>query len=88
MISDKIETRSEKIPERETSVSQAGKVHKEDVTSESPAEKINKGDITVIRSYAPGEEGKIVNFDTVEFAEERAFPHLFPKGAIYLNYFL
>ena len=43
---------------------------------------------TVIRNYALGEEGKFVNFDTVEFAEERAFPHLFPKGAIYLNYFL
>ena len=43
---------------------------------------------TVIRNYALGEEGKFVNFDTVEFAEERAFPHLFPKGDIYLNYFL
>ena len=88
LISDEIETRSEKIPEQETSVSEARKVHEEDVTSESPAEKINKGDITIIRSYAPGEEGKFVNFDTVEFAEERAFPHLFPKGDIYLNYFL
>lgn len=51
------------------------------------ASKTHIGD-TVIRNYAPGEEGKFVNFDTVEFAEERAFPHLFPKGAIYLNYFL
>ena len=43
---------------------------------------------TVIRNYALREEGKFVNFDTVEFAEECVFPHLFPKGAIYLNYFL
>ena len=33
-----------------------------------------------IKSYAPGEGGKFVNFDTVKFAEERSFPHLFPRG--------
>ena len=82
------ESPAEKIDKGDiTSESHDNKIHKVDVTSESQASKTHIED-TIIRNYAPGEEGKFVNFDTVEFAEERAFPHLFPKGDIYLNYFL
>jgi len=33
-----------------------------------------------IKVYAPGVSGKFVNFDYVEFIEEKSFPHLFPEG--------
>jgi len=33
-----------------------------------------------IKIYAPGVAGKFVNFDYVEYVEEKCFPHLFPTG--------
>ena len=38
-----------------------------------------------IRSFAPGEGMKFVNFESVEYVEERCFPHLFPEGRTFIR---
>ena len=37
-------------------------------------------DETEVKNYAPGEGGTFVNVDSVKYAEEKCFPHLFPEG--------
>ena len=54
-----------------------------DISSEfSRSDHLNDGKETKleIKVYAPGASGKFVNFDYVEYVEEKCFPHLFPDG--------
>ena len=61
-----------------------------DISSEfSRSDHLNDGKETKleIKVYAPGASGKFVNFDYVEYVEEKCFPHLFPDGKQFDYYY-